>query len=182
MGVERNTWMAIATKVGGQLVFIGGEFTEGTLVSLSNTHWRYDFNINSVRVGPGIGISGGYVIVFAFNCISPNQLDGTALEDWGCNIALGAKWKAIAETLGNLKLYTVIGRIGIHMAVGWKDADVLRNAAHTVSTALDINNRGTKPTVIALDTPLGAGAELSLVKIYGTFHVGENQSVVTPRK
>ncbi len=68
------------------------------------------------------------------------------------------------------------------MAVGFHDADVLRNAAHTVSTAFDIANRGTQPTVIALDTPLGAGAEISLVKIYGTFHIGENQSVVTPRK
>lgn len=182
MGVERNTWMAVATKIGGQLVLVGGEYTEGTLVSLSNTHWRYDFNINSFRLGPGVGISGGYVIVFAFNCISPHQLDGTAIEDWGFNVALAAKWKAIAETLGNLKLYTTIGRVGIHMAVGFKDADVLRNAAHTISTALDINNRGSGPTIIALDTPLGAGAEISLVKIYGTVHIGENQSVVMPQK
>lgn len=182
MSVERNTWMAIATKIGGQLVLIGGEYTEGTLVSLSNTHWRFDFNINSFRAGPGIGISGGYVIVFAFNCVSPHQLDGTAIEDWGLNISLAAKWKAVAQTLGSLKLYTTIGRVGIHMAVGLHDADVLRNAAHTVSTAFDIANRGAQPTIIALDTPLGAGAEISLVKIYGTIHIGENQSVITPMK
>lgn len=184
MSAARNTWMAIATKAGGQLVFVGGEFTEGTLVNLSNQHFRFDFNINSLRVGLGLGASAGYVIVFAFNCTSPHQLDGTAIEDWGCNISTGLKLGAIGKTLANLKLYATIARIGTHMAIGLESAETLRNAAHYVYTGFhDLGAlRGAGPTIVAIDTPAGVGAELSLVKIYGTFKLGANQSVMLPRK
>lgn len=178
---SRSTWIAVATKIGGQLVWIGGEFTKGTMVNLQNTHWRYDFQLNSFRTGPGLGISAGYVVVFFFNCTSPWEVHETSFEDWGLNIAILGKWKEVLKTLGHLELYTTVGRIGVHMAVGLHDADILRNAAHTLSTAFDIGKFNNQPTIISLDLPLGLGAEISWVNIYGKVKIVENQSVPTPR-
>jgi hypothetical protein len=182
MDESRNTWMAMATKIGGQLVWIGGEFTEGTMVNLANTHWRFDFQINSFRTGPGLGMSAGYVVVFFFNCPSPWVIHETKFEDWGFNLAVLGKWKDILKAVKNAKLYTTAGRIGVHMAMGLHEADTMRNAAHTISTGLDIKNRGGKPTIISLDLPLGVGVELSWVDIYGTVKIMENQSVPTPQR
>ncbi len=154
------------------MVLVGGEFTDGVFVNLHNTGWRFDFHINSLRLGPGAGASGGYVIVFLFNCISPHQIDGTSVEDWGLNISIAAKWGAIAKSIAKYKLYSVVARVGTNMALGMKDAEALRNVAHTARTAFDLGTAGTSPTLIALDTPAGVGLELSLVKIYGKFHLG----------
>ena len=177
----RNTWLAVATKIGGQLVLVGGEFTEGTLVNCSNTHWRYDFNINSFRAGPGLGGGAGYCVVLAFNCINPCQLDQTSIEDWGFNLALAGKWAQIAKALANYRFYAAIAKMGTSMAIGIQEAEKIKLSVNYLWNAFDMSQRPGTPMICAIDTPAGVGLELSLVKIYGKFILGANQSVPTPR-
>lgn len=180
--INRQTWVAVATKIGGQLVLVGGEFTEGTLVNCSNSHWRFDFNINSFRAGPGLGVGAGYCVVFAFNCLHPSQLDQTSIEDWGLNVSVAGKWTQIVNGLRNFNFYATIAKIGTKMAIGIEEAEKIKLSINYLWNALDISQRGGTPMICAIDTPLGIGAELSLVKIYGKFILGENKSVPTPRR
>lgn len=182
MADPRNTWVAIATKIGGQIVWIGGEFTDGTMVNLLNTNWRYEFQINSFRTGPGLGLSAGYIAVFFFNMTSPSQVDGISVEDWGFNLAILGKWKEILKTFKNLELYTTVGKIGVNMAIGLHDLDVFRNAAHTISTAFDIAKYSNIPKIVTLDLPAGVGAEVSFVDIYGKVNITKNESVRSSRR
>lgn len=177
---DRHTWLAVGEKAGFQAITWGAEYTAGELVNIRHLHWKYKFEISSLRLGPGIGAGAGYVLVFIFNCVSPNQLHNTKVTDWGFNLSLGAKWDKVAKTLANLKLYASVGKLAATTAFGIKEAPNIRNAAHTIATSYDILT-SSKPSVICLDTPIGVGAEISYVDIFGTFKVTENTSVFKAR-
>ena len=178
---DRHTWLAVGEKAGFQAITWGLEKTEGELVNIRNLHWKFKFNIDSVRLGPGAGVSAGYVLVFIFNCVSPNQLHGTKIKDWGFNLSTGGKFDKAAKILSNLKLAGAVGKIAAATAFGIKNADSIRNAAHTIATTYDIATSN-KPSVICLDTPIGLGLEISYVDIEGWFEVTENTSTFKPRQ
>lgn len=177
---DRHTWLAVGEKVGFQAITWGAEYTAGELVNIRHLHWKYKFEISSLRLGPGIGAGAGYVLVFIFNCVSPNQLHNTKITDWGFNFSTAGKLDKFAGALANLKLSLAVGKLAYATAFGIKNADSIRNAAHTICTTLDIANSN-QPSVICLDTPIGLGLEISYVDIFGTFKVTENTSAFKPR-
>ena len=178
---DRHTWLAVGEKAGFQAITWGAEYTAGELTNLRHNHWKYKFEISSLRLGPGIGASAGYVLVFIFNCVSPNQLHNTKIADWGFNLSTGGRFDKAAAALKSLKLYAAVGKLAAGAAFGIKNADSIRNAAHTLVTACDIATSST-PSVICLDTPIGVGAEISYVDIYGTFNITENTSTFKSRR
>lgn len=178
---DRHTWLAVGEKAGFQAITWGAEYTAGELVNIRHTHWKYKFEISSLRLGDGIGASAGYVLVFIFNCVSPNQLHNTNVSDWGFNLSLGGKWDEVAKALTNFKLFAAVGKIAATTAFGIKNAEGIRNAAHTIATSYDMLTSST-PSVICLDTPIGVGLEISKVDIFGKFKVTENTSAFKPRK
>ncbi len=178
---DRHTWLAVGEKVGFQAITWGSEYTAGELVNIRNLHWKFKFSIASMRLGPGIGAGAGYVLVFIFNCVSPNQLHNTKVNDWGVNFSVAGKLDKLAAALGNLKLAGAVGKLAATTAFGIKNADGIRNAAHTLYTSLEIA-KSTTPSVICLDTPIGVGAEISYFDVFGTFSVTENTSTFKSRK
>jgi hypothetical protein len=129
------------------------------LVNIRHQHWKFNFTINSLRLGPGIGASAGYVLVFIFNCVSPNQLHNTNITDWGFDFATAGKFDKLAGILKDLKLAGAVGKLAWATAFGIKNGDAIRNAAHTIAASDDIAT-SSKPAVICLDTPIGLGAEI----------------------
>lgn len=175
--IDRNTWLAVGEKAGVHAILWGAEYTAGELVNIRHNNWKYEFGITGLRIGPGIGAGAGYVLVFLFNCVSPNQLHQTKVADWGLNLSVGGKLDDVAMALKNLKLFSAIGKVGKAAAYGVKNADKIRDAAHTIYTGLEISKNSFQPSVVCLDTPIGVGGEVSLFNVYGTFRVTGNTSV-----
>lgn len=178
--IDRQTWLAVGEKAGFQAITWGAEYTAGELVNIRHQHWKFKFKISSLRLGPGIGASAGYVLVFIFNCTSPNQLHNTKVNDWGFNLSTGGRYDKVAGILKDLKLAGAVGKLAKGAAFGIKNGDSIRNAAHTIATSYDIATSN-KPSVICLDTPIGVGAEISYVDIFGTFEITENTSTFKSR-
>lgn len=166
-----QTWLGIGEKTGGMLFVVGFEGTEGKIWNMGNTTASYWFSVIAPKFGLGLGGGIGLVALCVFNCDNPMvRLNNTKLEDWGVNIALGGKWAALAKALKQARFYAKIAKIGAK-ARHLKHAEDLRNDLHYIYNALDIANAGPEPKVVSIDTPAGAGVELSASYSIGTIEI-----------
>ncbi len=183
MAIEMDnytTWIGYGVKVGGSLVLVGAETTDGKVCNLGYTSEVYPFNVSSVRLGPGLGGAVGTVGIFVFNCIDIQGMSDTPTSDWALNISLGGKWSEIAKGIRRRRLYAALSRtMGELTNASPSDVTTIRNTASYMYSAVEAEGLlpGT-PTAIILDIPTaGIGVEVSLSKLWGIITVGD---LITP--
>lgn len=164
-----TTWLGIGEKTGGMLFVVGMEGTEGKMFNLGNINARCGFSLLNARLGLGLGGGTGLVALCVFNCDSPiTRINNTPADDWGVNISIGGQWAKIAKALKNYHFFTTVARVGakLHGLVP-KHSEDIRNAMHYLYNAYDVGSAGAAPKVIAIDTPIGVGLEVSAVYALG---------------
>lgn len=196
---ERNTWIGIGAKFGGQMIGAGIESVTGYIMNLENPSLGAGFTIENVRLGPGLGgnLLGG-TIVIVLDCRSILALDGTEIEDWGVNVAFGAKLDSLVRMLRAAKEFdalwpiarTMLKGVGharsgmvqagkaaaptlAAMGVTAQEFDQVKTAVNYTWNAVNTYGRpGDKPYILTLDIPgTGYGLELSLVATQGKFSI-----------
>lgn len=166
-----DTWLGIGAKTGGFLVCGGVESTVGPIFKLSNTAFRLQFSLTSIRFGLGVGGGTGLVAMCVFNCPHIARLDNMMNYDWGVNLSLGAKWDDVAKTLRNYRFFAAVAAIGTKLAFNPKAIEDIRNVMHYLYNIYDMGTMDNTPTVIAFDTPVGTGVEASINWCVGRIHI-----------
>lgn len=176
---EDQTWVGFAIKGGGHLFVVGAEGAQGYAGRLDQfTTSLQNFNITSMRFGPGLGGGVGISMFLAFNTPMLINLNNTkispALADFNVNVSVEAKIplgnsiKAIqpiarqlaagSRLLGGLK--TGIGALKL------SDISTLRDFAHLYWQASVEGSdaaRTSAPKTMVIDIPgAGVGLEVSL--------------------
>jgi hypothetical protein len=62
-----RTWFGAGLKGGGTLFVAGMEGFEGAIINIQSPRACFEFNITSVRLGPGLGAGGGLALLLAYN-------------------------------------------------------------------------------------------------------------------
>ena len=160
-------WIGHGAKVGGIIVVAGMEGVDGKIHHTA-TGALYNFNLTSVRLGFGLGASAGEALILIFDCDNPYvRLHDTEVKDWGINISMAGSWAKVAKFLKDGGFWLRIGKLGLKGARHLRNIELIRNDLSYIYNMLDLNNLDGKPKVIILDTPLGAGLELSAVYTEG---------------
>lgn len=168
--IFRNTWIGVGTKYGGQLIAAGVEAVDGGILSVANPSWFYQFGVNNVRLGPGLGAAIGAVAIVGFNIPSIMAMDGTEMSDWGLNLSLGGKWKEIGKALMKWKQYKTLTKVGMRAGM-LRDIEELKLSVNYLWNAFDIGSRAGRPLISIIDLPAGTGLEVSLVITQGKFSI-----------
>ena len=168
--VWRNTWIGVGTKYGGQLLAAGVEAVDGGIFCVDNPNWFYQFGVNNVRLGLGLGGAIGAVAIVGFNISSIMAMDGAEMTDWGLNLSLGGKWKEIGKALLKWKHYKTLANVGIRAGM-LRDIEEIKLSVNYLWNAFDIGSRGGKPVIAIIDLPAGTGLEVSLVYTQGKFSI-----------
>jgi len=169
-----ESWLGIGVKGGGTLALVGAETLFGEVTNLGFVQDRHTITISSIRVGAGLGGGAGFVVIIVYNCANLMNLDGTEATDWSINIALGAKWDAVAKVLAKKQFFMTLIKLGNKFAKATPgDLDNLRNSMSYLYTCYGIASmKG--PTVVTLDIPFaGVGAELSVHYLDGEISIGK---------
>jgi hypothetical protein len=175
------TWVGVGVKGGGMLFPAGAEFTYGCLWSIPYGQ-KATIRLANVRLGLGLGGSGGGVLLMAFNCATPLALPMADGNDLSINLALGQNWTSILEGLQQARpLIKTLNTIRTHkkaIQIGASDIDKMRDLAHTVYAATEITFNPGKPKLVVIDLPfLGHGLELSASYSFGGKIILENYSL-----
>lgn len=166
-----TTWLGIGEKTGGMLFVVGFEGMEGKVWHMGTSSLSYSMSVTAPKVGVGLGGGAGLVAVCIFNCDNPLvRLNNTNLNDWGVNISLGGKWKAVAKALMKAGFYARLAKIGAR-AGKLKNVDDLRNDLHYIYNTLDIAASDSSPKVVVFDMPVGYGLELSASYNFGKLEI-----------
>jgi hypothetical protein len=182
-----QTWVGLGIKGGGHLAVIGAETMEGAAGRLDQfTTSVREFNISSIRFGPGLGGSVGVSVMAAFNVPTLQMLENKtltpSLSDFNINLAV-PEFKASSKTMIALsKLGASLSKSSskfLTKAVigGLKPGDVatLRDFAHIYwQTVIEGKEADSSNAIkiIVLDIPsAGIGLEASLFWTLGEIHV-----------
>lgn len=101
--------------------------------------------------------------MMVFNCRNINALNNTTNEDWGVTIAAGGQWATIVRSLRRTETFSRVAMMGWRARGIFTNGEELRNLLHEAYTLYDIDRTGNTPNkLIAIDTPLGTGAEVAV--------------------
>jgi hypothetical protein len=90
-------WFGLGAQEGGTFFAVGKETVEACLYSAESYQDRLWLNVDSWRLGPGLGASVGAVIVVATGVDSPNDLNGFPMSGTDFQASLGGRWGDIAK-------------------------------------------------------------------------------------
>jgi hypothetical protein len=170
-------WLGIGVKGGGHVVLGGADTATVFAFSIDDPRRWVVLQVSMGRLGPGLGASGSLVVVGIANCFDPYALRGFPLSGGDFQLAVGGKWGALLKTagrLGNLVETVKAGRSAKHLinaaAISLAKRQEIINDLKNSFGALGIlkGDGDYGMAVNVVDTPLGAGAELSIYYSWGS--------------
>jgi hypothetical protein len=176
-----NAWIGLGVTGGTQFFVVGIETLTGFVVSLDDVGKGMALGASINRLGPGIGASGGVILIYVTGVKSPNDLNGFQQGDWDFNLSLGENWGKMAKGVGPLKklkpLIDALTRLGARTPGGLKQllkahpdkwVELIKQT-RTLKDALGIDPNG-EPNVLVVGTPFGAGTEASVFFAVANFN------------
>ena len=170
-------WLGIGVKGGGHVVLGGADTATVFAFSVDDPRRWAVIQVSMGRVGPGLGASGSLVVVGIANCYDAYALKGFPLAGGDFQIAVGAKWGALLKTagrLGNLLETVKSGRSAKHLINATtftlaKRQGIINDLKNSFAALGILKGDGDSGMAVnVVDTPLGAGAELSAYFAWGS--------------
>jgi hypothetical protein len=90
-------WFGIGYKFGGHVIFGGSDYTEAAIWSYDNFSHGFTLAARTWRLGPGLGASGGAVLVLISGLTNPYRIIGHRCSGGDFQANLGTKWGALAK-------------------------------------------------------------------------------------
>ncbi len=179
LSLPNVTWIGVGAKYGGFLGGVGAETTTGWMINLGSFD-RVIFNVESIKIGLGLGGGTGACLIVALNCLSPQALVTDTYEVQGnvdLGISLGNRWGGFARSaIRHLRPFMDMGPQAARMIIkGARNADDLRNLGHLLYNNYGLLTQGkSTPQLITIDIPVGGfAAELSITSSFQKFSIVE---------
>jgi hypothetical protein len=168
-------WYGVAMQEGATLGISGKDTAEGWAISADDHANRFWFNLDSWRVGAGLGASVAAALVIITSLGDPRDLDGFAVSDWDYQLSMGAKWNSVAKWLGSFHKYGSVAKLGIRACkrvMSLEEWEKTHEKIRLAVSALRMNVDGKVPEVNILAIPgFGGGLEISAYKWAGEFRI-----------
>jgi hypothetical protein len=182
--VPNNTglWIGIGLKFGGHFAIVGKDTFEGILFQVDDLSQDVTIEVESIRVGPGLGGGAAVALAVISGAPDPWMVNGMRVGNWGWDfqLALGNKWSALGKAAKRLptvmKLVSILSKGGAltrgmgRIALTLAEKEALRAALKSAIDAKEIDVSTDKPQVQVLDIA-GPGVEASLYRTNGTVRV-----------
>lgn len=169
---REQSWFGLGAK-GGGMILLGVDLLEAGVFNASTPAAKERFHILSLKLGLGLGGSGGLCAVCLFNCPNLWMVNGTTVQDWGVNVSLGEKWSDFVKGLKSFRILARAAQLGSKLkGLNPDDIEDARNLLHYVWNGYDFSSGDSSFKIITFDIPgTGFGYEVSAAFSAGTLEV-----------